>query len=120
MKTIEKNGFLRYWSLFFILCTSLSLQASDTGFTTGAGTVEDPFIILTAEELNNMRNHPDASYKLGADIDLSAWITTNSPETGWQPMGTSDTPFTGTFDGNGHVIENVWINMSTEIGRAHV
>lgn len=114
MKTIEKNGFLRYWSLFFILCTSLSLQASDTGFTTGAGTVEDPFIILTAEELNNMRNHPDASYKLGADIDLSAWITTNSPETGWQPMGTSDTPFTGTFDGNGHVIENVWINMSTE------
>ena len=74
MKTIEKKGLLRYWSLVFILCTSLSLHASNSSFTSGAGTAEDPFIINTAEELNQMRDHLNAYYKLGADIDLAAWF----------------------------------------------
>ncbi len=114
MKTIEKKGILRYWSLIFILCTSLSLHASNSSFTSGAGTVEDPFIINTAEELNQMRDHLNAYYKLGADIDLATWIADNSPETGWQPIGTLAAPFTGNIDGNGHVIENLWISMNAE------
>lgn len=78
------------------------------------GTAEDPFIINTAEELNQMRDHLNAYYKLGADIDLAAWIANNSPEIGWQPIGTLAAPFTGNIDGNGHVIENLWISMNAE------
>ena len=37
-----------------------------------------------------------------SDIDLS--ITNN-----WTPIGSRNNPFTGTFDGNGHVIKNLKI-----------
>ena len=105
---------LRYWGTSLILCTGISFNTWAIDFSSGTGTMEDPFVISTADELNNMRNNLAAQYKLEADIDLSTWIETNSPETGWQPIGTSATPFTGNFDGNGHAIENIWISMDSE------
>ena len=105
---------LRYWGTSLILCTGISFNTWAIDFSSGTGTMEDPFVISTADELNNMRNNLAAHYKLEADIDLSTWIETNSPETGWQPIGTSATPFTGNFDGNGHAIENIWISMDSE------
>lgn len=43
------------------------------------------------------------SYKLTQDIDLaSAWV----------PIGTSTKPFTGKFDGNGHIIRGLNINSN--------
>lgn len=105
---------LRYWGTSLILCTGISFNTWAIDFSSGTGTMEDPFVISTADELNNMRNNLAAHYKLETDIDLSTWIETNSPETGWQPIGTSATPFTGNFDGNGHAIENIWISMDSE------
>lgn len=72
--------------------------------------------ITTAEELAGMANDLTADYVLDADIDL-AGIT-------WTPIGTykpsgeseeeqeipaSDAAFTGTFDGQGHMIRNLTI-----------
>ena len=49
----------------------------------------------------------DASY---ADTsNKSGWTT----GTGWTPLGDSTTKFTGTFDGNGWVVANLFINRST-------
>ena len=58
--------------------------------------------IYTAEDLNNVRNKLDGKYILMNDIDLSSIAN-------WEPIG-RDTSFTGTFDGNGHVIKNLKIN----------
>ena len=114
MKKIKMFESLRYWGTSLILCTGISFNTWAIDFSSGTGTMEDPFVISTADELNNMRNNLAAHYKLETDIDLSTWIETNSPETGWQPIGTSATPFTGNFDGNGHAIENIWISMDSE------
>ena len=114
MKKIKMFEYLRYWGTSLILCTGISFNTCAIDFSSGTGTMEDPFVISTADELNNMRNNLAAHYKLEADIDLSTWIETNSPKTGWQPIGTSATPFTGNFDGNGHAIENIWISMDSE------
>ena len=66
--------------------------------------------IRTAADLNAVRNFLSGSYTLMNDIDLAAAGYTN-----WVPIGTYDTPFTGKFNGNGHKITGLTINMSGEI-----
>jgi len=58
--------------------------------------------IYTVDQLNAIRNDLEGSYYLMADIDLTG--------INWEPIGTSDEPFTGIFDGNGFVIRNLQIN----------
>ncbi|WP_438434978.1 GLUG motif-containing protein [Gorillibacterium sp. sgz500922] len=70
---------------------------------TGSGTATDPYIITTAEQLNNIRNSMGASYKLGNDLDLSGYVN-------WAPIGTSIQPFSGGFDGDGHTITGLTID----------
>jgi len=80
----------------------------------GSGTEEDPFIILTAEQLDDVRHGLQAHYKLGADIDLSDY---QSGE-GWAPIAEGYDPpgrsiyFNGSFDGNGHTITGLTINRA--------
>lgn len=77
----------------------------------GTGTISDPYQITVAEDLDMVRNNLSSHFKLMNDIDLSEWIALNSPSTGWTPLGNAETPFSGTFDGNGHVISGLWINL---------
>jgi Peptidase family M23 len=60
--------------------------------------------IKSLPELRDVARNPSGSYCLTADIDASA--TSGSP---FVPIGTSSNPFTGTFDGNGHVIDKLTI-----------
>jgi hypothetical protein len=41
------------------------------------------------------------------NIDLTDWLTQNSPDTGWAPIAA----FNGNFDGNFKVISGLWINL---------
>jgi|GEM_PF-2502350 len=60
--------------------------------------------ISSAEQLNNIRNAGlSGNYMLMNDIDLSVIGV-------WTPLGTSSTPFTGTFTGAGHTIFNLVIS----------
>lgn len=93
-------------------------------FAGGSGTIEDPYLIQTAEQLNAMRKGPTYHYKLIADIDLSNWGN-------WIPIGGSDSygfmgggwnkadkgahSFQGSLDGNGHVISGMQIVINEEI-----
>lgn len=65
--------------------------------------------MYTAEDLNDLRNTLGNYCILMEDIDLSGY----SSGTGWNPIGTSGSSFTGIFDGNGHTISNLTINDST-------
>lgn len=78
----------------------------------GAGTKDDPYKIYNPAQLNQVRNYTgktDVYFTLGADIDLTSWIASNSPEQGWNPIGTDANPFKGTFSGNGHTIKGMSI-----------
>ena len=96
------------------------LKETPFKFEGGTGTLKDPYLIKTAEQLNSVRFGLSKHYKLIADIDLSKWGN-------WIPLG--GTPayggpwikkypqaadagcgeFTGSFDGNGHVISGMTI-----------
>ena len=85
-------------------------------FSGGTGTETDPYQISSIAQLKELRN--DASY-FAAYFQLSNRLSfTNSDyEDGvkkWRPIGSSTNPFTGSFDGNGHEIENLEINRSSE------
>ena len=69
--------------------------------------------ITSVHQLQLMAMAPSANYSLGADINAAAtaagndvWIGT----TGFVPVGTSSTPFVGTFNGLGHTINGLTIN----------
>jgi len=87
-------------------------------FAGGTGTLSDPYLVKTAEQLNAIRFGLDKHYRLVSDIDLSSWGN-------WIPIG--GTPayggdngnpnmahngagaFTGSLDGNGYVISGMQI-----------
>jgi len=51
-------------------------------------------------------------YILEIDLDLSGGLTKGDDE-GYEPIGTKNMPFTGTFNGNGHKITGLYINRPT-------
>lgn len=113
--------FMRYNIHLFIivLVTFLGLvwlpfQAfgDQSEFVGGDGTEENPYLIANGNQLNNVRNHLNAHFKLIEDIDLD--ITPFNQGSGWEPIGSFQEPFKGTFDGNGYKIKNLFINRSNE------
>jgi len=75
----------------------------------GYGTDSEPYVIWTPADLFAMRLAPTAKFMLGADIDLSSSAVWDLGR-GWTPVGTSTTPFSGIFDGNGFSITGLTIN----------
>lgn len=65
--------------------------------------------INSAEELHNINNNLNANYILMSDIDLSGWGT-------WEPIGssvgTNTSEFEGNFEGNGHTISNLHLDVT--------
>lgn len=76
----------------------------------GTGTLEDPYVITNPGELNQVRNHMNSHFILVNDIDLNGFTTPDGK--GWLGIGTMYDPFTGTFDGNNHVIRNLYIDRA--------
>jgi hypothetical protein len=75
----------------------------DVPLDEGTGTTEDPFIIRTASQLDDIRNGLDKHYVLAANIDLAEF---NSGE--WIPIGVPyENPFKGSLDGKGFRIYNL-------------
>lgn len=66
--------------------------------------------ISTAEQLKAIASGLNGHYKLVADIDLE--------NVEWAVIGSTQTPFTGVFDGNGYKIKNLTIDSvnGTEVG----
>lgn len=75
-------------------------------FSGGNGTVEDPYLISTAEDLDNVRNYLSAYYLQMADIDL---VDYNN----WEPIANGEEYyFLGGYDGNNFKIKNLYINRA--------
>jgi hypothetical protein len=80
--------------------TSYSIQ--------GSGTEDDPYLITTWADLHGIRNSLSSYYKLANDLSSSTsdYSTYNSGQ-GFVPIGAFATPFTGTLDGDGHIISDL-------------
>lgn len=100
-------------NMFIGLSTS---KVKGVSFDGGSGTVEDPYIISTAEQLDAVRDNHSASYKLANDIDLTDYIDQKYGSEGWRVIGGDPDPysFDGNFDGNGYKISGLWINRPNE------
>ncbi len=77
----------------------------------GGGTEDDPFLIYTASDLANINSY--SYYKIMNDINVSGWITANSPTTGWVPVGMNSGISMKQLDGNGKTISGLWTNSTT-------
>ena len=90
------------------------IAAPASGFSgSGAGTLADPYQITDATQLQEMQDNLVAHYVLMNDIDCSDTVTWND-EAGFEPVGNSSTTFTGTLDGQGHIITGLYINRLGE------
>lgn len=86
---------------------SVAIKVNEKMPWSGAGTETDPYLLSTKDELCAISEKIAKGYtfknkffKMTADIDLSEVEN-------WTPIGTSRTQFDGTFDGDGHKIENL-------------
>lgn len=90
-------------------------------FSGGSGTFEDPYQIRTAVEMNSIGLDPavwDKHFVLMADIDMSAYTGTQYNIIGYYPWTSIFPAFTGSFNGNEHIIRN--LNYSTTDDRLYV
>lgn len=90
-----------------IVCLFILISTANAQFAGGSGTEEDPYQVGTLEQLQEVNNHLDKFFIQTADIDAADTQNWNDGE-GFLPIG-SEFPFSGTFDGSGHVIENLYI-----------
>ncbi len=91
-----------------------------TDFAGGTGTVADPYLIATPEQLAKMVKGGDTTggyYKLTADIYLNdvsqADWASNSPNEWYDRADISNTAFVGNFDGDGHTIHGLYYTGSS-------
>jgi hypothetical protein len=76
--------------------------AGDSPDANGAnGSAGKPYIINEEADFAWISSHKSSSFLQTADINLTA---------AWNPIGDNSSPFTGTYNGNGHTISNLTIN----------
>lgn len=89
-------------TLALILCTS------SFSFAFAEGQVTDGYTpIYTAKDLDSIREDLSGKFVLMNDIDLSEYST-------WEPIGDSQAPFCGEFNGNSFTVRNVNISKNDD------
>jgi len=107
----------------FCFCMVVFPYKTMAQFAGGDGTESNPYQIATAEQLAQMailinqgkKVYNDKFYELVANIDISAYNASNADFNngkGWIPIGIEGSSFYGTFNGNYHIINGLYINDS--------
>lgn len=79
---------------------------ANSEFGSGNGSENSPYLVSSLELLQKVSGHNGAHFRQTEDIDV-----------GRQPfmsLFTTDVPFTGTYDGNGHTIKNIISTKGSE------
>ena len=97
-----------------VICLGILLPSftQATEYGGGDGLPETPYQIRTPEQMNTIGSNLGdwgKHFKLMADLDMSAYTGTL-----YNIIGNFTTRFTGTFDGNGHVIGNLTITRPSQ------
>lgn len=75
--------------------TPIVKEISVSAFTEGEGTAESPYKVSDADGLNKLKFGLDKAFVLTDDVEIEA---------NWTPVGTTESPFAGTLDGDNHRI----------------
>lgn len=106
---MKKKLFSTILALVCAICCMFLLVACDEGsgifgdnnnkpeFASGNGTQDSPYVVEKDYQWLNVGKYPEAYFELSSDINLGDYETIS-------PIGTSETPFTGTIDGKNHTI----------------
>lgn len=86
--------------------------ASSPKFQAGSGTEQDPYQITNAQQLKYISEALNAHFVLTTDISLNEEVAGS----GWDPIGKQEAPFTGSLDGQGHTIKNMWMKRPSTNG----
>ncbi len=103
----------------------------ETGYFAGEGTEDNPYLVSTADELNDVRQIPYSNtfrpyFKQINDIDLTSYGSSYDNGKGWEPLdmnwlndeGVIDPSgaygFAGIYNGNNYKITNLYINRPEE------
>jgi hypothetical protein len=92
---------------------AIGLKVSNFAYGGGLGTINDPYLIYTSEQMNTIGAEPNdwtKCFKLMADINMSAYTGTQ-----YNIIGNTAKKFKGKFDGNNHVIRNLTYNATTNV-----
>lgn len=76
---------------------------NQTEFAGGDGTLENPYKIITPEQLDNVRKHLGSTFMLIGDIDMSSYCRANE----FLPIGDTVFSFFGFFIGNNYTISGL-------------
>ena len=94
----------------------IALPYSETGFDGGDGSPLNPYEISNWTHLHNVRNNLTENFILTSNLNstTSDYADYNSVPAGWTPIGNLSDMFTGIFEGDGYIIEDLFINRSNE------
>lgn len=105
--------------------------ANSSDDATIGSTSANPYLICTLDQLNEMRNHLNKHFRLGANIDATAtntwgdYVGGGDYYEGWEPVGScsdctdpSAPVFLGSFDGDGFSISNLYMRRESDIRQA--
>jgi hypothetical protein len=113
--TLQNVGSLKSGETVRVYTKVSGLEHSYRTMTTvgfpGSGTQADPWRVYTAEDLQGV--YKSGYYKQMNDINLTSWITANSPSKGWLSVGyTGSDPIV--YDGDNHKITGLWTNTTED------
>ena len=103
--------------LLWMAFATMAAVAQGTDWQAGTGSLNDPFQISNAQDLQTLATRVNAGntysgvfFKMTSDIDLSE-VCNAEGERSWVPIGTiGNEGFAGIFDGGNHVITGLYIN----------
>ncbi len=120
--TVETGAEAAYSPTFTAVDRSITDTATMITYAEGNGSESDPYGIGNWYHLDNVRENPAANYTLLDDLDSNTTgydevaNTSANDGKGFEPIGTSEAPFTGTFDGQDNEIDELVIARPAEDG----
>lgn len=102
-----------------------NLTVQEQPFKNGDGSASNPYLVSTAQDLNNMRNYlyqkdDNGDFILSSpnhfvqtnDISLANFDFNGDNAGNFDPIGSDQTPFAGTYEGNGYTISGLYIDSA--------
>lgn len=97
-----------------LLLALTTLNASAINFAGGTGVLNDPYLIETTQQFEEIKNHRNKYFKLTKDLDFSSYDGNS-----WWPVGEwgsgdrASERFSGVFDGAGYAIKNLVVDRKS-------
>ncbi len=122
---LTRHFYQRTAMMLAVMLMTMTAWAQTVLFSGGKGTVDNPYKITTADDLNKLAadvnsgtRYTDTYFKLMNDVSFSCnsdWDDLTSEENNFTPIGNSTSnSFRGTFDGNDKSISGIRIYKNTK------